>query len=942
MKKRLLLGLLAVCSAVSSFALTNGEYVYTPQGRFQITGDNLNANNAFVDFTGWTLVTDAESKELKDQFNMNTDGCAPGLNSMVSLDATATEGMYFRFAPTDPSSYYIVSFKMKGTFAETTRIKSGDLVSTANVVKVTGNSEGVYGSEADAVVCNTAEELTTEWQTFNYAIGGDGIGRVYFISFMGMATDVEIADLQIAQAVKYADLRQRDEMVKKLKVYKDCYAWPAELIAEYELDAIIANLEAIGDTSSQDDLNDLLTTANETLAGFLEDNMDDFLAGGPTRCGDNDNYLGIKTTSGNLDAKTNKNYGDWTCINRGAWNNNAYPDLGHYMMGYKWGNGDTSLPMGVTMQKNLIPGSYVFSIEAWAHFRENVKSSWDTDDGMRPAYGIASISKVVDGVVQETPIASVQLDMGPTFETRAAYILTATIEEEGTYEIAFKGYCKEAYRDLARGNALCLANAAVWGKLNSPYRLNQLNYETDVREQITTGRTNLTTATGYIASADYFWGKADLQAAVDAVEPLIANYETYTQEQIINTFDPELYVKANRTSDAESGLLVFEVYDKATKLIIDANRVFLAKNDTLNSIQTVISTAEQTLGLRIYDACTGKAALQTAIEKAKGIQAQMKAAEYSEENAAAIVAANAELNEAIAAFKASLPAAAVTNIVDIDFEKTAEMDLFGTGLYHIDGAKGSMEFSGFSSQTVADNYDFEQGFWSNGEQLWKGYLRVGNGTGTTLFDPTSGANTMGTNILRISFDLYCNGLSGKYMGFSVKDEQDNDIAAEYIKVYDTAFETDKNTFGIDINNIARVSGSNYGNVSPADAESPSENYTIPKTSFDLIFDYGAGVMYCTTTTASTTATTAAVALPEAIPAKFILTSNYSSNQERRGWFDNLKIDRITAGAYDGIETIKTDAKLAGDNNIYTLGGVRVAAPTQKGIYIKNGKKFVVK
>ena len=937
MKKRLLLGLLAVCSAVNSFALTNGEFVYTPQGRFQIKGDNLNANNAFVDFTGWTLVTDAESKELKDQFNMNTDGCAPGLNSMVSLDATATEGMYFRFAPVDPSATYIVSFKMKGSFAETTRIKTTAI--STDLVLVQGNSEGVYGSEADAIICNTAEELKEEWQTFNYAIGGDGIGRVYFISFTGMSTDIEIADLQIAEAVKYADLRQRDEMVKKLKVYKDCYAWPAELIAEYELDAIIANLEAIGDNSSQAELEDQLTTAEETLQAFLEENMDDFLAGGPKTSTENDNTLGIRTASGNLQKVSE--LGNWTATTTGRtfWSNNAYPDLGHYQNGYKWNNSVDS-PMGIYMQKELIRGSYVFSIESWAAFRENLKQTWDYDDGMRPAYGIAYIAKVVDGVVQD-PLVSVELELGPTFETRAKFLLSTVIEEEGTYEIAFKGWCKDAYKDLARGNALYLANAAVWGKLDSPYRLNQLNYEADVREQITTGRNNLTTATEYIANADYSWGKAELQASIDEVEPLIAGYEAYTQEQIIETFEAELYDKDQSLKEPDYGLLVYEVYDKATKLIIAANRDFLLKNDTLNSIQTVISTAEQTLGLRIYDACTGKAALQAAIDKAKGIQAQMKASEYSVENAAAIVAANAELNEAIAAFKASLPASAVTNIVDIDFENDAVMDLFGTGTYHIDGAKGSMDFSGFSTQTVADNYDFEKGFWSNGEQLWKGYLRVGNGTGTTLFDPTSGTNTMGTNILRISFDLYCNGLSSKYMGFSVKDEQDNDIAVEYIRVYDSGFETDKNTFDIDINNIARVSGSNYGNVSPADAENPSENYTIPKTSFDLIFDYGAGVMYCTTTTASNTATTAAVALPEAIPAKFILTSNYNSNQERRGWFDNLKIDRITAGAYDGIETVKTDAKLAGDN-IYTLGGVRVANPTQKGIYIKNGKKFVVK
>lgn len=46
-------------------------------------------------------------------------------------------------------------------------------------------------------------------------------------------------------------------------------------------------------------------------------------------------------------------------------------------------------------------------------------------------------------------------------------------------------------------------------------------------------------------------------------------------------------------------------------------------------------------------------------------------------------------------------------------------------------------------------------------------------------------------------------------------------------------------------------------------------------------------------------------------------------------------DKLT----DGIRGVKNDVKTA-DNAFYTLGGVRVARPTAKGIYIHNGKKVV--
>ena len=167
--------------------------------------------------------------------------------------------------------------------------------------------------------------------------------------------------------------------------------------------------------------------------------------------------------------------------------------------------------------------------------------------------------------------------------------------------------------------------------------------------------------------------------------------------------------------------------------------------------------------MRVYDTATGKAALQAAIDKAKGFQAQMKAVDYSEENAAAIVAANAELNAAVEVFKTTLPAESVATIADIDFENEPELD-FDTFLYTITGAKGSMLFSAFITNTAEGDCSFEKGVWSNGEQLWKGYIRVGNGDGTVTFDPKpAGAADMGTNILRFSFDFYIQGLTKQFL-----------------------------------------------------------------------------------------------------------------------------------------------------------------------------------
>jgi hypothetical protein len=456
--------------------------------------------------------------------------------------------------------------------------------------------------------------------------------------------------------------------------------------------------------------------------------------------------------------------------------------------------------------------------------------------------------------------------------------------------------------------------------------------------QITTGRENLTTAAGYLDDASYLWGKDALKAVADEVEPKIAAYEAKSQDDIIATFDRDTYV--NTTSE-ETGLMQYEVYQEATKLIIAANREFLAENDTLNSMQTVIDNAETTIKMRLYDAATGKDALQAAIDKAKGIQTQMKASQYSQENAAAIVAANAELNEAVSVFTTTIPASAISTIVDIDFEKAVETEFdFETGANSFvnPGAVGSMTLSSFSPE-AATNQEFEKGYWANGEQLWKGYLRVGNGEGTVVFDPTENGS-MGTNILKVACDFYVQGLNGKSLGFYLKDAEDNDLFGIFHNFYNNTNTT--NTCEADMSKIWAKSGGSYANASPADATDSVTANPLEKTHFEVIMDYGRQSIYCTINSVNGATVSNEFAF-EAIPTKFVLKCDYNNN-DRRAWFDNLLIQRITAGATEkfdpaGIDAIKVAPVVEG---IYTLSGQKLKTVPTKGIYIQNGKKIVVK
>ena len=939
-----------MCVAVSGFALTEGEFVYTPQGRFKITGANLNANNKFQDMSGWTVI--GNGKTLADKFNTNANGYADGFNSVVSVDEESIgEGMYYKFEPTSADGVYIVSFKMKGAALDNLKTAiPGDGYGeeqAVNIVKVAGNTVGAYTYPVveDEVIVNTAEELKPEWQTFNYAIQGDGTARTWFISFVRMTTSVEIADLQIAPAMQFADLRQRDDMLEKLKAYRDCYNWKDEVWNTFDgYPEVIAGLEALGDESGQAELDELLEIANEVIAEFLDANMDDYLPYSETYTATTDN-----SGTPNVDIKFSKwfakvqkayTWADWNCLpsGRGFWEKEdaGGADFGHFCGNNTWANGNPDDPMGIYMKKTLDPGSYVFSIESFSALRNDpTSSSWSQNEGWNPAYGVAYIVKVVDGAATDT-IKSVVKDLDSRVYT--TFIVPVQISESGTYEIGYKAYCKDEYKELKNGSVVYIKNASLLGKNDNKYNQRQLAYEANVREQIITGRDNLTKAAEYLADASYLWGKAALKAVVDEIEPKIAAYEAMDQDAIIATYDRDTYV--NTTSE-ETGLLQYEVYQQATKFIIAANREFLAENDTLTSMEAIIANAETTIKMRLYDAATGKDALQAAIDKAKGIQAQMKASQYSEENAAAIVAANAELNEAVATFTTTIPANCIASIVDIDFEKGVEEEFDENILKYIyvnPGAKGSMVLSSFSAE-AATNQEFEKGYWANGEQLWKGYLRVGNGTGTVEFDPTENGS-MGTNILKVACDFYVQGLSGKSLGFYLKDAEDADIFGIFHNFYNGT--TTTNTCEADLSKIWAKSGGSYANASPADATDSVTNNPLEKTHFEVIMDYGRKSMYCTISSVNGSTTSNEVVL-EAIPTKFILQCNYNNN-DRRAWFDNLKIDRITAGATEpfdpsAIETVKA---IVTDEAIYTLSGQKLKTVPAKGIYIQNGKKIVVK
>ena len=73
----------------------------------------------------------------------------------------------------------------------------------------------------------------------------------------------------------------------------------------------------------------------------------------------------------------------------------------------------------------------------------------------------------------------------------------------------------------------------------------------------------------------------------------------------------------------------------------------------------------------------------------------------------------------------------------------------------------------------------------------------------------------------------------------------------------------------------------------------------------------------------------------------ILLSNEEYSFTAKAGVDTARFSLIfSAKETTGIYDINTGNNI--DSNIYNLNGVKVSKPTQKGIYIQNGKKIIIK
>jgi hypothetical protein len=938
MKKRLLLVAFAMMSVMGSFAYEKDSYIYTSTQKFQFTGENIVKNGDFAEgLVGWK---GSDGGELDPATWTLSEGSGPNgehtVKSLAATEGAALCGVWGTEEGLVPGKNYLVSLQIKGADIQTTVGTKID----ANYLDFFTNTDGALirvdsKDEAPVTGIATAQVISADnWTTLCFLFTYEENTKVV-MHLEKMATDMEITNITLQEAQQVYD----DRIMKRTfafanQLFEDANFNVAEA-AEARENAMgamgmildMAEKGEMDDISGAEEMMNQFNGVMEEYLAVSSRNMADQLAGieiaglAEVKRGGNRpaTYANLDLQGGNWGHPANTDY-LMSAIQTGYSNSgsynvfNQYFPAGKYFFTAEFRNANTN--------KTSWPCVHFFNLETTCRFFVGN----DTVD--------------IEGVKGEDYVR---------------YYMIADIKEAGTFRagIIWPGVSSGG-SFFVRGTSVRAFNGEeIVEKIEHMKTFEAYKAQWDAAVSARNKMYEM------VDQQNYIWGQDSLASARAIWDPVwFAQYEKYWVDADGNDtgvastaeLDEWRLYQGYTPCDVDSinKLHEFQLvrnYQWASNYVTNLNKPF-------TDLATAIDEAKKTRNMGAYstgDRATYKTAIETAIATIKDVRAKTTDATRVADSTT-LVNAQATLADATAAFIASVE---LKPFVDIDFANVAQQDA-ETQLYYILGASGRIDFSTFDAENTG-NTSFCQGK----DDVLTDVLRVGNGSGTvTLTEeqiPTDGDN------FRATFDVWLGNLSGKNFYFDFRNANDERIAGFSINRYNGSlayneFDSQLTSGGKGMDVLKYASG-----VGKSGVDNASICVDNNLSQFDLVINYGKGTVQGTLKNAKNGTCEGEVqainaTLADNKVAKVVVGSNYN-NADRRCWFDNLKLfkyqavdfeEDITENGWaewspvvDGIATVKENNKF--DNTIYTLSGVRVNSKNlQKGLYIINGKKYVVK
>lgn len=930
MKKRLLTQIFAMLCAVGAYALGQGDYVYNTTQRFKLLGDNLVTNGDFTDgLTGWT---DVEGGEPSAEVWSVEPGVGPnGENVLQSL--ANTEGFAVCRSWTPEPGTYVVMLDIKGNAYTNTALASTTTTINANTVDFFVNtSADEVKKSADAVNVAAATHFDAEWTRLVFVATIED-GQALHMYLEKLVSGTQITNIGVYAAQEVYDIRtieKRIAFVQKLMDDPNFNIAGAEGPRAELADNYIAGLQGMMESGELDDPD----TAESLLAEF-NDAVD--------------NYLDVASV--NVAKNTYFNYvEDLTAFpkyNRGGISNGQ--QIGGFVFrGGNWlhSSGGTTLTKqiqgsfsngdgSVGLTSTLMPAAkyYIAAEVRNAYCDKNYVLSYNLENEVKAFVGTDSV------------------DCGTIVgEDYVKFYMVGTIKDGETMEAGFKWFDNAGQGtrfDITNFEVRCFDKGFVeqyertdiWNKF-----IAQWNAAVSAREAVVAAQTNV----------NYPWAKDSLVAALAQWDPL---YNAQVAKNWVNEAGEDTGVATNdelvewtthqgyypAEEDADFGTYgqyaLVRGYQYATNYV-------KAANQKVADLVAEIEKAEQTLDNDLYSS-GDKTTFQTAINHGKALLDEIRQSSNDAQREADEARIDTEIATLEAAIEAFIASGANDPIVDIDFSN-GFVENAEDGSYTIAGTAGTMMFPAGSVQldnTVADML-FALGH--NGEK--EDVLHVSGSNYATVALPEVPTDEEAINV---KFDLFFGQLGGGYLDVILEN-----AAGECVAGF--SFDSYNGVDGYnDFNNEENTGMAVKGHVDSAHDKGAGGAIDVvadsKRNSFELTLDFKARVVQGTVTRGNGT-----VFAGGEIPMKDLEdnkvttfkvgcgaddgTATYakanSNAPGRRCWFDNLKIYKYNSSKESGIATVAAERQAAA--GIYTLTGVKLSAAPQKGLYIQNGKKYVVK
>ncbi|MBR1395226.1 MAG: hypothetical protein IJ559_06180 [Prevotella sp.] len=956
MKKRLLMFALAVLATATSFAYNEGDYAYNATQRFKIVGPNLVTNGNFANGRDGWYSTDKETSPSADVWDV-VEGAGPNGETVIQSIAPTADQPFCNSWSFEAANTYVVSFDIKAEAAGFITTITGGSAAGENACDFFLNGDGAFvkaASTDDAPVTNVAVQSNYpagEWRTLVFFFTADA-GKNLVMHFEKLAAGIQFTNVEIHQAEQVYDIRVAQNRISLAKELMEMPEFNTEAAqeAKADLQGVIESIEAMIESGEMDDQSN----AEAMMSSFDEEGLEPFLAV---------TSVDAKTFIPGLDIASLSTFG-----RGGIGSNSAKWKL--FDGAGNWGHLATeqdvlrsAIQTGYDHQatykvyhEDFPAGKYFFTCEV--RNANTDKSSWPCN----PIFNLKTDSCLM--FISTDTIKTDAIE-GEEFQR---FSMVSEVKEDGKF------YAGIYWPNSVKGGAFFVRNTIVrafnTSLVSDVEHVQAFKTYMTQWNAATSGRQNVHNK---IDNANYPWGQNELKAERDRLEPYYTGQHAkgwYTAEGtdagVASTDelnDWALYqgIEAYGDPDEETGEAKRLEY-QLVRGYQAANNAVEALNKVITDLGNAIDEAKKTRNNGAYqsgDRETYKAAILAALNTLTTLRAATTDA-TREADSTTFAQAKETLDAATAAFLASV---SVKPFIDIDFQDPADPTIPAVfaedtsdeapAAYYIEGKLGKIYFAGFDE----DN-NTATGFALGVGEEYPDVLRVGNGDATVYIDE---ANQPGDDdCLRVTFDMFFGNLSGKNAGIELQNAAGERVAGFSINRYHGSlayndFNSVLTNDGDGLNLLKYVSGVGSSSASNA-AIAAASNCS----SFDLVIDYHNKTLQGTLNNAKN-----GICEGKAMPfrtdiedqkvVKFVLRSNYN-NKDRRCWFDNLKISKYAladveeditektwADHTDWVDTgVKSINNAAADKAIYTLSGVRVTKASKPGMYIQNGKKFVIK